>query len=124
MNIGISELITSLKGQRSYEQLSADCGGAPTGARIQQMVKAKLNVFPSPESIRGLSRGLGIRPSVIISACSVTLGLVSESEQVGESLLLPDVAQMLTPTQRHLIVTMVRELAAKNAPLALGQDVA
>lgn len=115
MTSGIPGLIASLKGRRSYHQLAKDCGGAPTGARIQQMATGHLSVFPSPESIRGLAVGLGIQPGVVVQACAVTLGLM-EGDDASDPMLLPDVAARLTEDQRHLVVSLVRELAAANGP--------
>lgn len=110
MTSGIPGLIASLKGRRSYHQLAKDCGGAPTGARIQQMATGHLAVFPSPESIRGLAVGLGVQPGVVVQACAVTLGLM-EGDDARDPMLLPDVAARLTEDQRHLVVSLVRELA-------------
>lgn len=110
MTTGIQGLIASLKGGRSYARLAEDCGGHPTGARIQQMAVGNLTVFPSPESIRGLAQGLGVGTGAVVQACAVTLGLAGEQGQ-GDPVMLPDIAETLTADQRRLVVSLVRELA-------------
>lgn len=114
MTSTIGELILDLKGDRSYEQLSRDCGGAPTPGRIQQLATKTQNTFPSPETIKGLARGLGVRPIVIVQALGSSLDLWDPSEPTRHSMALPDGTDNLSAGQRISIISMVRELVNSN----------
>lgn len=71
----LASLILTRKGSRSYERLSKDCGGFPTANRLQQLATKGLNEFPTPDTIRGMSRGLGATITDITLACARSLDL-------------------------------------------------
>ena len=118
MQTAIGELILLLKGDRTYEQLSKDCGGVPTAGRIQQMAKKPQNAFPSPESVRGLSRGLGVTPVVVMDACGQDFELWEKGEVNASALPLPAGSDNLSPSQHSAVVGMVRELVRANEEVA------
>lgn len=114
MTSPIGKLILVLKGDRSYEQLSKDCGGSPTSGRIQQLASRQQNTFPSPESIRGLAKGLGVKPYIIVQAVGASLDLWDENEPTGNAMALPEGAEHLTTGQHSAVVSMIRELVKGN----------
>jgi hypothetical protein len=71
----LADLILTRKGSRSYERLSKDCGGNPTANRLQQLATKGLNEFPTPDTIRGMSRGLGATVTDVTMACARSLDL-------------------------------------------------
>jgi hypothetical protein len=71
----LATLILSRKGSRSYERLSRDCGGFPTANRLQQIATKDLSEFPTPDTIRGISRGLGSTVTEVTLAAARSLGL-------------------------------------------------
>ncbi|WP_102158733.1 hypothetical protein [Zhihengliuella halotolerans] len=113
MSLGIAELVLSLKGGRSYDQLSADCGGVPTPSRLNGFVTAQIKSFPNLETITGLSKGLGVAPEQIVAAIGVTLGLWEDSE-FTPALMLPRGTESLTDGQRSAVVAVVREFVRAN----------
>lgn len=109
------DLIVRLKGTRTYEQLSEDCGGLPSSARIQQMATKPQTNFPAVESIKGLAKGLGVKPVVLLAACGQDFELLSENDlNSSAGLLLPEGADKLTNAQQSVVVGMVRELVKSN----------
>lgn len=113
----ISNLILNLKGDRTYDQLSADCGGIPTAGRIQQMATRPQKVFPAPDSLRGLSRGLRVSPMVVLSAFATSLGLGGDEPSKLASLLPPE-ANQLTDGQVAAILHLIQQMNPK-APTGL-----
>lgn len=114
MQSAIGDLILLLKGDRTYDHLSRDCGGVPTAGRIQQMATRPQNAFPSPDSIRGLAKGLGVKPSVIMDACGQDFELWNSEELSSTGLALPAGSDQLTPSQHSVLVSVARELVNSN----------
>lgn len=75
MSNDLRELIAGTKGERSYEALSRDCGGAPTSKRLHQLATTTLKNFPDPLTIQGLARGLGVSVTEVVLASARSLGL-------------------------------------------------
>lgn len=119
MQSSIGELILRLKGERTYEQLSKDCGGQPSQGRIQQMTTKHQTGFPSVESIRGLAKGLGVKPAVILAALGKDFELLTDGDlSTNSNLPLPEGSESLTSSQHSAVVSMVRELVKSNELLA------
>ncbi len=114
MSKNISELISDLRGGRSYQQLSEDCGGIPSYARLAAMVREGITVFPTVESIHGLAKGLEVSQAEIVDACGVSLKLWAETKQ-REAISLPRGAGNLTQAQKAAVVGIVREFIKANA---------
>ncbi|GAA4914626.1 hypothetical protein [Nesterenkonia rhizosphaerae] len=121
MTTPIHDLIESLKGARTYEALAKDCGGTPSPGRIHQMAKSPMKVFPSPESLRGLAKGLGVRPSVVVKACAESLGLIDEEELLGPPLPLPEGVRNLSRSQRNALIAIAQEIVTTNEALRAAQ---
>lgn len=115
MQSAIGDLILLLKDDRTYEQLSRECGGVPTAGRIQQMATRPQNTFPSPDSIRGLAKGLGVRPAVILDACGQDFDLWGPEEFKTSGLALPAGIDTLAPSQHSVLVAVAREMVNNNA---------
>jgi len=101
-------LIRNLRGERNNVELSRDCGGIPTQSRLQQISTSPIKLFPDPDTIRGLARGLNVSVSEVIGACAKDLGL-----NVGgpdESALLLSGARELPESSQQVIITLSREM--------------
>lgn len=109
----IADLITELRGTRTYKELSEDCGGLPSTARISSMVKNPMNSFPSPETIRGLAKGLGVTELDIVTSCGVSMTLWDD-DNTHMPISLPHGAEKLTRSQKNVIVSVVREFMTAN----------
>lgn len=68
-------LIRTMRGDRNNIEISRDCGGYPTSSRIQQIATAPIKLFPDPDTIRGLARGLNVTVAEVLGACASDLGL-------------------------------------------------
>jgi hypothetical protein len=104
----LQSLIRNLRGERNNAELSRDCGGFPTQSRIQQMSTQPIKVFPDPDTIRGLARGLNVSVGEIIGACAKDLGLNMGGPD--ESSLLLAGARELPESSQNLLISMSREL--------------
>lgn len=114
-NTTISELIGTLKGSRTYDQLAEDCGGVPTPGRIQQLATRPQNTFPSPDTVRGLAKGLRTSPMTVISACATSLGLGGDTASSRLTAMLPPGAETLDNAQLNLVLALIQQFADCNA---------
>ena len=110
----IGELVIILKGNRSFEELSADCGGIPTSGRLQQISTKTQSTFPNPDTIKGMARGLGITPIRIIAAWGQDLGLWDKDVLNMNSLPVPQGADRFTPSQVSALSAVMREFERSN----------
>lgn len=115
MSTTISKLILSLKGDRTYEQLAADCGGTPTAGRIQQLATKPQSSFASPDTLRGLARGLRVPTMVVIRALAESLGLEGGGEPRLAELLPPETNQ-LTDGQVSALLHLIKEMTQYHQP--------
>ncbi|MCC3299301.1 hypothetical protein [Arthrobacter caoxuetaonis] len=118
MKLTLEELIRTCKGQRSYEQLSQDCGGNPTAGRIQQMATKTQHAFPDPETIKALARGLRVGTFAVIEACAVSLGISTENRTPALARLLPAGADTLTDGQINAVLATVHCFIESNRQYA------
>lgn len=104
----MQRLIADLRGDRSFDRLSRDCGGVPQLNRLHRMATKELRGFPEPETIRGLSRGLNVSATRIVMACARSLGLnVLDSDP--DELVLQG-AGALPQESKDLLMSMSRQL--------------
>lgn len=112
----LQSLIKNLRGERNNVELSRDCGGLPTQSRLQQISTAPIKLFPDPDTIRGLARGLNVTVGEVIGACAKDLGLNMGGPD--ESALILAGARELPESSQQILVSMSRELqnlaAARN----------
>lgn len=101
-------LIKNLRGDRNNLELSRDCGGIPTQSRLQQISTAPIKLFPDPDTIRGLARGLNVTVGEVIGACARDLGLNMGGPD--ESALVLAGARDLPESSQTLLISMSREL--------------
>jgi hypothetical protein len=101
-------LIRNLRGDRNNVELSRDCGGYPTPSRLQQLSTTPIKLFPDPETIRGLSRGLNVTVAEVIGACAKDIGLNMGGPD--ESALMLSGARDLPESSQQILIAMSREL--------------
>lgn len=105
----LATLIAARKGTRSYDRLSADCGGVPTAARLHQIATKPLKNFPDVTTVRGLAAGLGSTVTEIVAASAVSVGLEVHFGHDPSALVLGGAAE-LPDSARESISTVVREM--------------
>jgi hypothetical protein len=105
----LGSLILDLKGDRSFERLSRDCGGIPKANRLNTLAGGqKINNFPDPPTIRGLSRGLNVSVTRIVLAAARSLDLnVSDSDP--DELVLQGAGALPTES-KQLLISMSHQL--------------
>lgn len=113
MQENLGDLIESARhsgGEKSlsYAELSKQCGGKPTAARLQQYVAGSLKNFPDPESIRNLSKGTRRTTKEIILASATSLGLHTEPD--AEDLIFINGISTLPPSAAESLKSIGREM--------------
>lgn len=108
-DLTLGQLIDARRGNRSYEELARDCGGAPGAKRLQQLAKKPVRNFPDPDSIRALALGLGASVTTVVMACARSLGLTVNTGDDPTSLVIGQAAQ-LPAGARDAIVAVAREM--------------
>lgn len=104
----LRNLINSLRGDRSNLQLSKDCGGVPTQSRLQQMSTQPIKLFPDPDTIKGLARGLNISVGEVVASCARDLDLNMGGPD--ESALILAGARDLPESSQAILISLSREL--------------
>lgn len=105
----LRRLILDAKGTRSFESMSKDCGGNPTGKRLQQMTASDLKAFPDPSSIKGMARGFGVSQQDVLLACARSLGLNVSGGVARGALVLSDIDE-LDESARQALVDTARQM--------------
>ena len=105
---GLRALIRNLRGDRNNVELSRDCGGFPTQSRLQQISTLPIKVFPDPDTIKGLARGLNVSVWEVVAACSKDLGLIVGGPDESDLLLAG--ARDLPESSQRILISMSREL--------------
>lgn len=108
----LRRLIIERRGDRSNPELSRDCGGIPTPSRLQQITSQNIKVFPDPETIRGLARGLNVTIETVVSACAADLELNMGSPD--DSALIIGGARELPESSQQLLISLAREMLRLN----------
>lgn len=111
----IRDLIVSLKGDRSWRQLTEDCGGTPSRRYLNLATTEAPTQMPTLEHIQGLCKGLGVTPSVIVQTWGKALGLWEESTWGASQYYLLDGWTELTIDQQASIANVVKQFRAANA---------
>jgi hypothetical protein len=112
----LAALIKDRKGRRSFDRLSADCGGYPNGRRIQQMATAtrKMKAFPDPETMVNLARGLNCTPMDVLIAAANSLHFPTR-DTAGPGLTIPG-GESLPPIARDALQYVGRAMVAMTNP--------
>ena len=108
----LASLIARHRGDRTAVRLAQDCGNAPTNKRINQITSGPISAFPDADTIKGLSRGLGVSVTAVVLASARSIGL--EVEQSPDDLVLKD-AGMLPPASQQVIKDMAKILTKESA---------
>lgn len=120
----LQALIGLRKGDRSYEQLSKACGGLPTAKRLHQLATAEIKNFPDPDTIRGLSKGLGVTESTVVLASAASLGLDVHTPTMWAA-LLPAGTELIPDHMRDGILSVVHSavrMVKDGREVAGGQE--
>ena len=104
----LRRLINERRGDRSNLQLSRDSGGIPTQSRWQQIANKPIKLFPDPDTIRGIARGLNVTVEQVIAACAEDLEL--PMGRPDESALILGGARSLPESSQQILVTLSREM--------------
>ena len=109
---GIQNLLLNRKGDRSYDRLARDTGGALTGKRLQQLATTPMLNFPDPASIKGLAKALQSTNKEVLHACAESMGIEVAGEQ-STTLELPG-ARTLPASSQELLLAMSEEMQELN----------
>jgi hypothetical protein len=104
----VRQLIATRRGDRNNAELSRDCGGIPTQSRLQQIANNPIKLFPDPDTIRGLARGLNVTVEQVISACAADLSLPMGTPD--DSALVLGGARYLPESSQQVLVNLSREM--------------
>lgn len=105
---GIQNLVLNRKGDRSYERLARDTGGALSSKRLQQLATTPMRNFPDPGTIKGLAKGLHTTNKEVLIACAESMGIEVAGEE-STSLELPG-ARTLPASSQELLLAMSEEM--------------
>lgn len=119
--MNLSELITTHKGDRSYEKLEADCGGTPSAQRLQQLATKPQKNFPDPPTIEALSIGLRVPAIAVVMAAAESLGL--DVKRAMPALLdrLPAGIENLSEHQMRVVADLTRTFIQVNEATGLQE---
>lgn len=120
----LGQLILDRKGRRSFSRLSRDCGDYPAGRRLQQLASMPMKNFPDPETILGLSRGLGVSNTDVLLAAARSLDIPVASQE-KDALTIAGAAALPASCQEALftVAREMRNLAAHGpAPRPTNDD--
>lgn len=92
----IQELIARKRGDRTLAQLSADAGGKPSAPRFQQLRAGGVELFPDPETVRGIARALRVTEWTVTESVLHSLGLAVGPSSGRLERLLPPGVETLT----------------------------
>lgn len=119
----LAELIRTLSGGRSYEQLEQACGGTPTRQRLQQITTSDIKAFPSTDTIAGLARGLSVSTRAVVLAAAESLGIDVSTGQSRLETLLPGNVDALSDAQVAAVLQTIRTfLPEPTKPAAPNVD--
>ena len=105
----LADLINDRKGTRSFARLSRDAGGYPTRNRFQQLATVReQNMFPSPDTLRGVARALNAPMSEVVLAAARSVGLEVPPED--PTVLVIGGAGILPPDAKETLFALAREL--------------
>lgn len=99
-------LIGLRKGDRSYEQLSKASGGIITRQRMQALATTPMRAFPDPDTIRALSKALGVTETTVVLAAATSVGLRVQGPS-GWAALLPAGIESVPDYMRESILSVV-----------------
>lgn len=113
MATGISKLIEQHRNGRTNEQISEDCGGLPSAARIASFTNQNQTSFPALYTIQGLAEGLGVDAEQVVFAYGATIGLWDDDES-GALLRWIGHSGLFTDAQREILAADVKEFVDEN----------
>ena len=114
---GIQNLLLNRKGDRSYDRLARDAGGALSSKRLQQLATTPMRNFPDPSTIKGLAKALHSTNKDVLHACAESLGIEVGGEE-STSLELPG-ARTLPASSQELLLAMSEEMQELNQHSAI-----
>lgn len=121
----LAYLIAVRKGDRSYQRIAEDSGGAITRNRVQQLAtEPRQKQFPSPETIRGLARALGATETEVVAAAARSVG-IDVRYGIDPRALVIGRAGELPARARDAIVAIAHELLTaydRDGSKEVGRD--
>ncbi|HEX9089776.1 MAG TPA: hypothetical protein VF867_19950 [Arthrobacter sp.] len=111
----LAQLILARKDGRSYEQMSADCGGQPAGRRLQQLTMPSIvmRAFPDPATITAVATGLGVSVVEVVLASARSLGLPVDGAR-ADMINIPG-AGSLPEDSRQAVIDVARALVSAHS---------
>jgi AraC-like DNA-binding protein len=115
--LSLSDLILTLKGDRTYEQLEAASGGVVRAQRFAQVAAGiRVNEFPKPATIEAMADALGCDVTVLLMAFARAVGLDVHARDSGFVDLLPPSVDDLSEQQQAFLLSTIRAMQGDQAP--------
>lgn len=128
--MNLRELVKSRKGGRSYATLAEDCGGYPSGKRLQQLATTQQKNFVDPVTVKALARGLRVTEVTVVLAAAEDLGLDVSRATPKVLDYLPPAVNDLGHDQLFAIANLIRSFLPEEqqdeptaAEVALASEV-
>ncbi|MGP5220454.1 hypothetical protein [Arthrobacter rhombi] len=104
----LQQLVLDNKGELSYGSLADRSGGALKPRGLQKLVTTQFSSFPSPETLQGISRALGLPLREVVLAAGRSLGLRLHDANPDDLVLVG--AGQLPLSSRDALRSMSREM--------------
>ena len=120
--MNIAQLIRTHRGERSYDQLERDCGGALSSQRWQQLgVDKPMYEFLKAATIRTIALGLQVSEAEVIIANAESLGFhILDHPRIMS--YIPAGSERLSDLQLHAVSVVIRAMLDESAAPEEPQD--
>lgn len=107
----LQDLVTTLKGDRTYEQLEDATGGVVKAQRWNQIANGiRVREFPKPVTIEAMASVLGCDIEVLLLAFARAVGMDVRRRQSSFIDMLPPSIDDLTDRQKSFIISAIRAM--------------
>lgn len=104
----LQQLVLDNKGDLSYGSLAERSGGTLKSRGLQKLVTTQFTSFPSPETLQGISRALGLPLREVVLAAGRSVGLRLHDANPDDLVLVG--AGQLPLSSRDALRSMSREM--------------
>jgi hypothetical protein len=109
--MALQDLVTTLKGDRTYEQLEDATGGVVKAQRWNQIANGiRVREFPKPVTIEAMAAVLGCDIEVLLLAFARAVGMDVHKRRSNFIDMLPPSVENLTDRQKSFIISAIRAM--------------
>lgn len=118
----LQDLITTLKGDRSYRELETASGGVVKSQRWNQLANGqRVTEFPGPETLNAIGAALPCDPEVLLLAVARTVGYELGQRYSRFADMLPPSIDDMSEASKSALLTMARALSETDAAVNTPQ---